>query len=112
MPDEGSPFDNFEWNQDAHVTPGAEYTLLPHRIRIMPVSDEIVGCDVCAARRYHEIDCYAQASCDSVTLVPIEDAEVVAAMVRLRILGLRYSPFESEERPFPVISIADRKVIP
>jgi hypothetical protein len=109
MADEGSPFDDFNWSQDAYPTPGAEYTLLPHRIRIMPVSDEIVGCDVCAARRYREIDCFDQAACDSATLVPIEDAVVVAMMASLRLRGLRHFPFETEERPLPVIHIHEVK---
>lgn len=80
----------FLWPIQANTEAGAEFTMLPHRIHIRAVLSDIVACRVCAVHRYKEVKCGDMPACDRVTLVPIDDPELMAEIARMRLRGDRY----------------------
>jgi hypothetical protein len=95
-----------DWATEVTTEVDAEFMVYPERVRVRAVSSGVAACTFCAARRYEELGCDSLPSCGGVTLVPIEDAEVVSKMTQWRLGLLETRVF------FPVIPIAERKVIP
>jgi hypothetical protein len=95
-----------DWATEVTTEVDAEFTVYPERIRVRAVSNNVTACNFCAARRYMELNCGDLPKCYGITLVPIEDAEVVSKMTQWRLGLLETRVF------FPVIHIAERKVVP
>ena len=94
------------WCIDVSTEIGAEFTMLPERIRIRPVSSSLVSCGVCVVHRHRELGCCDLPNCDDVTLLPVDDAELMAEVARMRLTNQR-AP--SQDMSIP---LAERKVAP
>ena len=96
----------FKWAIKAGTEIGAEFTMLPQRIRIRPVSSDLLDCGGCAVQRYEELRCTDLPDCFRVTFLPVDDAEFMAIVTGEVLTGNRVV---SRDKSIP---IAERKVAP